>query len=157
MVGPDPPRTFADVRMRGFPSRTEVDQVLQLIEARLQPLGREAVPLAEATGRVLAADVIAEVAVPGFDRAAMDGYAVRGGETFGADAYNPLEFQIIGEAFPGRAFARQVGPGQAVRIMTGAPLPEGADAVLQAEAAEEVAPAGSATGALLRVSEPIPP
>jgi molybdopterin molybdotransferase len=88
--------------------------------------------------------------VPAFDRAAMDGYALRGGETFGAGPYNPLDFTVVGQALPGKPFAGSVGPGQAVRIMTGAPLPEGADAVLQAEAAEEV-------GGSLRVSEPVPP
>jgi molybdopterin molybdotransferase len=88
--------------------------------------------------------------MPGFDRAAMDGYALRGSETFGADQYNPLEFAVVGQALPGRPYAGSVGAGQAVRIMTGAPLPAGADAVLQAEAAEE-------TAGRLRVSEAVPP
>src|SRR5262249_61080362 len=104
-----------------------------------------------------AGDVAGEVAVPAFDRAAMDGYALRGEETFGCDAYNPLEFDVVGETFPARPFAGAVRPGQAVRIMTGAPLPEGADAVLQAEAAEE-APGGGEGGLYrLRVREPVPP
>src|SRR5262249_30653144 len=72
------------------------------------------------------------------------------GETFGADPYNPLEFAVVGQALPGRPYAGTVGAGQAVRIMTGAPLPDGADAVLQAEAAEE-------TAGRLRVSEAVPP
>src|SRR5581483_8594780 len=97
-----------------------------------------------------AQDVVAESAVPSFDRAAMDGYALRAQETYGAGAYNPLEFEVIGDVFPGRPFAGTVGQGQAVRIMTGAPLPEGADAVLQAEAAQE-------TAGRLRVSEAVPP
>jgi len=95
---------------------------------------------------------MAGVAVPGFDRAAMDGYALRAQETFGADSYNPLNFEIIGQALPGRPYPGEVQPGQAVRIMTGAPLPAGADAVLQAEAAEEVP--GEPR---LRVREPVPP
>jgi molybdopterin molybdotransferase len=138
--------------MRGFPRRTEVSAVWQLLDARVRALPAEAVELPRAAGRVLAADVTAEAAVPAFDRAAMDGYALRGEETFGCDAYNPLEFAVVGESFPARPFAGRVQPGQAVRIMTGAPLPEGADAVLQAEAAEEVA--GEAR---LRVREPVPP
>src|SRR5438445_294105 len=124
------PPPFFDVRMRGFRDRTEVADVLTLLTSRLQPLAAEAVDLHTAAGRVLAADVTAAVAVPGFDRAAMDGYALRGQETFGAAAYNPLEFEIIGGAFPGKPFAELVRPGQTVRIMTGAPLPQGADAVL---------------------------
>jgi len=139
----DPPRSpprpapARDVRMRGFQDRAEVTDVLALIDARLRPLPGEALSLPEAAGRVLAADVVSDTAVPPFDRAAMDGYALRADETFGAGPYNPLEFQVIGEALPGRPFAGHVRPGQAVRIMTGAPLPDGADAVLPAEQAHE--------------------
>jgi molybdopterin molybdotransferase len=136
--------------MRGFRDRAEVGDVLRVLGERLRPLPGEEVPLHGAAGRVLAADVVAPVDVPGFDRAAMDGYALRAEETFGAGPYNPLEFAVVGEALPGRPFAGQVQPGQAVRIMTGAPLPEGADAVLQAEAAEEA-------GGRLRVADAVPP
>lgn len=136
--------------MRGFRDRTEVTDVRALLDRRIRPLAAEEVDLHAAAGRVLAADVAAAVAVPPFDRAAMDGYALRGAETFGAGAYNPLEFLIVGVSLPGRPFAGRVEPGQAVRIMTGAPLPDGADAVLQAEAAEE-------RDGKLSVSEPVPP
>src|SRR5207253_6717887 len=121
-----------------FRERTEVDEAVRLLEERVRPLPEEAVPLAEAADRVLARDALSDVDVPGFDRAAMDGYALRGSETFGAGPYNPLELAVVGEVFPGRPFDGVVCPGQAVRIMTGAPLPKGADAVLQAEAAEEL-------------------
>jgi molybdopterin molybdotransferase len=156
-TAPTTNRAFADVRMRGFQTRTEVEQVLALLDTRLRPLTGEAVPLDGAAGRVLAGDVTSATAVPAFDRAAMDGYALRGSETFGADAYNPLEFRIVGEAFPGRAFAGRIESGQAVRIMTGAPLPEGADAVLQAEAAEEAGPSTPGKPTRVRVSEAVPP
>src|SRR5437763_1973442 len=106
---------FFDVRMRGFRDRAEVDAVLQLLDSRTACLRDEAVPLAEAAGRVLAAAVVAAVDVPAFARAAMDGYAVRAADTFGADAYNPLPVLLIGEALPARPFAGTVGPGQAVR------------------------------------------
>lgn len=139
-----------DVRMRGFRDRTDVADVLRLIDARVHALPAEPVDLVAAAGRVLAADVRADVAVPPFDRAAMDGYALRGEETFGAGQYNPLEFTVVGQSMPGRPFAGRVQPGQAVRIMTGAPLPGGADAVLQAEAAEE-------RNGRLSVNEPVPP
>src|SRR5207244_780772 len=69
------PVTFFDVRMRGFRDRTEVADVLRLLDERVQPLAAETVPTVEACGRALAADVQAEFAVPGFDRSAMDGYA----------------------------------------------------------------------------------
>jgi molybdopterin molybdotransferase len=145
-----PSARFQDVRMRGFQDRTEVADVLALLATRLQPLPAEPIDLADAAGRVLAADVVAGTPVPGFDRAAMDGYALRGVETFGAGPYNPLELDVVGEALPGRPYAGEVRPGQAVRIMTGAPLPAGADAVLQAEAAEEA-------GGRVRVADAVPP
>jgi molybdopterin molybdotransferase len=143
-------RSRHDVRMRGFRDRAEMADLQQLLAARLSPLPPEEVSLHEAAGRVLSGDVSADVAVPSFDRAAMDGYALRGGETFGAGSYNPLEFEVIGQALPGRSFPKPVGSGQAVRIMTGAPLPEGADAVLPAEEAQEA-------DRRLRVSEAVPP
>jgi molybdopterin molybdotransferase len=142
--------SFKDVRMRGFQDRAEVDAVVALVDGRVRPLPPEDVSLRAAAGRVLAADVTAAVSVPGFDRAAMDGYALHGGETSGAGPYNLLEFEVVGLSLPGRAFAGRVEPGQAVRIMTGAPLPDGADAVLPAENAEEA-------GGRVRVSDAVPP
>jgi molybdopterin molybdotransferase len=140
--------------MRGFQDRTDVADALRMLRDRLRPLPAESVELTKASGRVLAEPAASDVAVPPFDRAAMDGYALRGGETFGAGAYNPLEFTIVGESLPGRPFTGAVQPGQAVRIMTGAPVPAGADAVLQAEAAEEVTEGASRR---VRVSEAVPP
>jgi molybdopterin molybdotransferase len=142
--------SFKDVRMRGFQDRAEVDAVIALIDKRVAALPPEPLDLHAAASRVLAADVTATVPVPAFDRAAMDGYALRGSETFGAGPYNPLEFEVVGLALPGRPFAKRVEPGQAVRIMTGAPIPGGADAVLQAENAEEA-------GGRVRVSDAVPP
>ena len=128
---------MTDVRMRGFKERLEVQRFHALIRERVRALPAETVPLAHAAGRVLAAPVVSEVDVPAFPRAAMDGYALRSEETFGAGAYNPLTFRIVGEVTPGREFPGQVEAGQAVRIMTGAPIPTGADAVLMAEATAE--------------------
>jgi molybdopterin molybdotransferase len=145
-----PPAPFFDVRMRGFRDRSEVEDGVALLASRLHALGPEAVSLHEAAGRVLAEDIVAKVAVPPFDRSAMDGYALHGEETFGAAPYNPLDLSVVGEAFPARPFASVLEAGQAVRIMTGAALPAGADAVLQAEAAEEVA-------GKLKICAPVPP
>src|SRR5213078_3314091 len=102
---PHPPPGFFDVRMRGFRDRAEVDDVCRLIDERVRPLLAEVVPIPYAAGRVLSAAVVADVAVPGFDRAAMDGYAVRAEETFGAGPYNPLDLRVLGVALPGRPFA----------------------------------------------------
>lgn len=131
-----PQSPFFDVRMRGFRDRKEVADVLQILEGRSAPLGPETVALSAAAGRVLAAAVVATVDVPGFDRAAMDGFAVRAEDTFGADSHNPLALTVVGEVFPARPFTAAVRPGEAVRITTGAPIPAGADAVLMAEFAQ---------------------
>ena len=119
--------------MRGFRSRSTVDEVFALIERRLKPLGTETVDLAQAAGRVLAAEVGAEAPVPAFDRAAMDGYAVRGEESFGASAYTPIAFRCVGEARPGHWCEAMVGPGEAIQITTGSAIPQGADTVVKVE------------------------
>ncbi|MFQ5512941.1 MAG: gephyrin-like molybdotransferase Glp [Myxococcota bacterium] len=136
--------------MRGFAERADVEEVCRFLEAHSPPLEAEPVAVTECAGRVLAEEVTAEVDVPGFARAAMDGYAVRGEETFGASAYAPLALELIGTALPGAPFAGELGPRQAVRIMTGAPVPAGADAVLMAEHARE-------RGSHVEVLEPVVP
>jgi molybdopterin molybdotransferase len=127
-----------------------VADVLDLIDRRIVPLASERSPLAESAGRVLAEGIVARVSVPPFDRAAMDGYALRGEETFGADPYSPALFRVVGRARPGRRFLGTVESGQAVEIATGAPLPEGADAVIPVEATGR-------EGDVLKVVEPVPP
>jgi molybdopterin molybdotransferase len=79
-----------DVRMRGFAERADVEEVEAFLRGRVRPLEAEEVGLLACAGRVLAAEVRSEVDVPGFARAAMDGYAVRGEETFGASSYDPV-------------------------------------------------------------------
>ena len=135
MAASDPP-PFFDVRMRGFRDRSEVEDVLTLLDARTARLEGEAAVLGDAAGRVLADPVVSAVDVPGFARAAMDGFAVRAEDTFGADVYTPLPLALIGEALPARPFSGEIRPGQTVRVMTGAPMPAGADAVLMAEVAQ---------------------
>lgn len=139
-----------DVRMRGFSERADVEDVLAFLARETRPLGPEAVPLLECFGRVLAEDVASSADVPGFARSAMDGYAIQGTASFGASAYEPIRFAIVGTALPGRPFPGRLEPGQAVRIMTGAPIPEAADAVAKAEICEE------REGGVL-VSEPVAP
>ena len=79
-----------DVRMRGFAERADVEEVDRFLLEGAHALGAEEIDLLACAGRVLAADVRAEVDVPGFARAAMDGYAVRGEDTFGATQTNPI-------------------------------------------------------------------
>ena len=122
-----------DVRMRGFAQRHTVAAALAWLDAQFHLLDAEELPLRSAAGRVLAASVVSEVDVPGFDRATMDGYAVIAGSTEGASAYNRIPLTVIGDSLPGCPFDGLVSAGQAVRVMTGAPVPPGADAVLPAE------------------------
>ena len=109
---------------------------LAWVDGQVAPLAEETVQPAEAAGRVLARQVTSSIDVPAFDRAMMDGFAVRAADTLGASPYNRLPLAVIGESMPGRPFAAEVRPGQAVRIMTGAALAAGADAVLPAEFVE---------------------
>src|SRR5690242_7096459 len=134
-----PPQSPRDVRMHGFAARAEVATALAWIDAHAQRLGSERVSIDAAADRVLAQTLIAPLDVPAFDRAAMDGYALHGARTTGATDYTPLEFPVVGQVLAGEAYAGIVTPGTAVRIMTGAAMPAGADAVVPAEYARVAA------------------
>jgi molybdopterin molybdotransferase len=139
-----------DIRMRGFATRHDVDEALAILAQRIIALPSEVIPLDEALGRVLAEDIVATLDVPHFDRSAVDGYGVRARDTFGASDYNPIPLTLKGEIFPGHALNLALGANEAVRIMTGAPLPAGADAVVMAEYAEE-------DGGYVNILQPISP
>jgi molybdopterin molybdotransferase len=129
----------ADVRMRGFAARTTVEVALAWIDSALPAFGElatEEVALVDAAARVLAENVTSRVDVPSFARSMMDGFAVHAEETYGASSYNRLPLRIVGTCLPGSPYPGAVATGEAVRIMTGAPLPPGADAVLPAENTE---------------------
>jgi putative molybdopterin biosynthesis protein len=105
----------------------------------LRPLGRETVPLSQGLGRVLASAVLAEVDVPGFDRASVDGFAIRADDTLGASERMPRRLTLIPEILtPGRVPVVSVGPGTAALIATGGMVPRGADAVVMVEHTEAV-------------------
>ncbi|MCE9634475.1 MAG: molybdopterin molybdotransferase MoeA [Planctomycetes bacterium] len=124
--------------MRGFRERVSVARALEVALDGLSPRHAEDVPLERAAGRVLARDVVSQVDVPSFDRSAMDGYAVDASATFGATPYDPVKLGLNGESMPGCDVSRvEAGPLRAVRIMTGAPMPRLADAVVPAEQARE--------------------
>ncbi|AGB37815.1 molybdopterin biosynthesis protein [Natronococcus occultus] len=95
--------------------------------------GINRVPLSEARGRVLVARLDAELDVPGFDRASLDGYALRARDTFGADEADPADLEIVGEVHAGEEPDVAVGEGEAVEISTGAVMPAGADAMVPVE------------------------
>ena len=110
----------ADARLR---AAGEVGAVLAWIDRSATPLGSTLARVDEAAGRILASSVIAPLDVPAFDRAAMDGYALRGAETSGATEYNPLELRVLGQALPGQPFSGRSRRRRRSRIMTGAPVP----------------------------------
>ena len=112
-----------------------VDDALHRLLDAVQPRPPERVPLAKAAGRVLVAPLAALRTQPPFDASAMDGYAVRAAEV----ANVPVRLKQIGVAAAGRGFGGAVGAGEAVRILTGAPLPEGADTIVIQENARRVA------------------
>ena len=133
----EPVPSSADVRMHGFSRRSEVPVVLEWIDRHALPLPPEDVVLEKVAGRILAADLVSPLDVPGFDRAAMDGYALRGADTDGASEYNPLEFPVAGQSMPRQPFRGAIPERAAIRIMTGAPVPQGVDAVVPAEYVSE--------------------
>jgi putative molybdopterin biosynthesis protein len=104
----------------------------------LRPLGSEEVPLEAALGRILAADMAADVDVPSFDRSNLDGFAVRAEDTFGASEEAPRQLRRRPETIhAGPALDVQLAPGEAVSIATGGMLPRGSDAIVMVEHAEE--------------------
>lgn len=115
------------------------------------PFGTEEIPCARAGGRVLAQRVIAAADLPGFDRSTVDGFVVRAADTFGATESFPAYLKVDGEVLMGQAPARELKPGQAFRIATGAMLPPGADAVVMVEHTEML---GDGEVACLRPAAP---
>ncbi len=116
--------------------RDEAERRFQAV-LRLEPLGEELVPLADAWGRILSRDVTAAVDVPSFDRSNFDGFAVRAVDTFGASEERPRELTLAGEVIAtGSVPSTELPPGGALSIATGGMLPRGADAVLMVEYAD---------------------
>ncbi|MEA2010548.1 MAG: molybdopterin molybdenumtransferase MoeA, partial [Actinomycetota bacterium] len=138
-----------DIRMRGFRDRSTVEEALDAALAGISPLPSECVDVMAAAGRVLADDVVSDVNVPAFRRSMMDGYAVRAEDTYGATAYNPIPLEVAGSSMPGTVPGDQVQQRQCVMIVTGAPMPEGADAVLMVENT-------SRSGDLVEATAPVP-
>jgi molybdopterin molybdotransferase len=116
----------------------EYPEARDLVLAAAKPLPAESVPLARALGRTLARDVKAREDIPPFTKATMDGYAVRAADTApaGPEGAGRADLEVVGDLPAGRLPRRTIEAGEAVRIMTGAPLPPGADAVVMVEDTE---------------------
>ncbi|HEV2799792.1 MAG TPA: gephyrin-like molybdotransferase Glp [Pyrinomonadaceae bacterium] len=116
-----------------------VPEAIRIVSEHTPRLPAEQVALHAARGRVLAEDVIADTDLPPFDRALMDGYAVRAADTEAARPGAPVRLSVVGEAAAGAGWRGEMRAGEAVRIMTGAPVPAGADSVQQVEVTRETA------------------
>jgi molybdopterin molybdotransferase len=121
-----------------------VEQALEIILSRVEPLGVESIPLEQAHGRILAEEVFADMDLPPFDRARMDGFALRSEDALVA----PFTLNVIGEIAAGAAFEGTIGAGEAIKIFTGAPVPKGADAVQKVEVTES-------NGITVTIKEPV--
>ncbi len=115
-----------------------ISKALKLIAAQTAPLGTEKVPLADAAGRILAEPVVADTDLPPFDRSMMDGYAVIAADTLQKPARSKgIQLEVVGESSAGHGWNGRMKRGQAVRIMTGARVPAGADSVQRVEVTQE--------------------
>jgi len=137
--------------LSGFKELHPIDYVVSSVKKLVYHKPRVvSVPIGEALGRYAAEDVVAPFDIPPFNRAVVDGYAVRSRDTFGASPSNPAILRVVGFTAVGKLPIVSIGPGEAVEVSTGAPLPEGADAVVMYEKTRRV-------GDILEVLEPVPP
>ncbi|MEM4726703.1 MAG: molybdopterin-binding protein [Candidatus Bathyarchaeia archaeon] len=120
--------------MRPFKRLISRGEALAIISANVRRVDRvERIPIEASEGRVLAEDIIADFNVPPFSRAAMDGYAVRAEDTYGASTYTPKRLRLIGRQNAGEWFEGEVGKGECLEVATGSPVPRGSDAVVPME------------------------
>lgn len=131
-------RKEACVDIRTSSRMVSVDEALSVVLSVVNVLGCQRKPLLKCLGQVLAEDIVAPFDVPPFDNSAMDGYAVRADDIMSASRETPAFLRVIGEASAGQFSDVRVQPGTAVRIMTGALLPEGADTVVPFECTSEL-------------------
>jgi len=114
-----------------------VEEALEKVLSYVDVLETESAPILESQGQVLAEDIVSNIDIPPLDNAAMDGYAVRADDTRGASGQSPRFLRVIDTVIAGAISRREVTPGTAVRIMTGAPVPAGADSVIRFEDTDE--------------------
>lgn len=120
----------------GFGKLMSLSEAKELALRNAPDLGAQRVSVGDALGRVLAGPVKIEIDVPHFAKAAMDGYAVRAQDTFGAAESSPVRLRVVGHVTPGEVIDRAIDKGECIGISTGAPMPEGADATLMVENTE---------------------
>ena len=122
-----------NIQLPPFPERASVAQAIDWSDQVLPDLGNENIAIVHAVGRVLSKAITSTVNVPGFQRSMMDGFAVRAIEVEKSSESDPVVLQVAGDVFPGKTTSEFLAAGQAIRIMTGAPVPPGADTVIPVE------------------------
>jgi molybdenum cofactor synthesis domain-containing protein len=131
-----------------------ISEAIELIEQNVAAIGSEEVPIDHVVGRILAEDIVADMDLPPFDRSQMDGFAVRAADVKNA----PAQLRIVGESSAGNGWHQKMHTGEAVRIMTGAPVPAGADTVQKVELTSEANFASAAaqrSEGTVTITEPI--
>ena len=137
--------------MKPIKDTIPLDDARRLIAGACVPISRtERIAILQANGRAAAVDVRSTQDVPPFSRAGMDGYAVRADDTFGASRYEPKSLRLVDTVYTGQVPTRPVEPGTAIEIATGAPMPQGADAVVMVEETER-------SGSDVRILTPVYP
>lgn len=114
-------------------TRLDVGEASAHVLAGVEPLEAEVVPLARALGRVLAQDIVSPVSLPPWDNAGMDGFAVHSSDARGASERAPVQLRVVETIAAGQRSVRHIAAGEAARIMTGAPVPDGVDSVIRIE------------------------
>jgi len=123
-----------------------VEEALEKVLGCVDILEAKETPLLESMGQVLAEDIISHIDIPPLDNSAMDGYALKAGDTLGASGQSPRILRVIDTVIAGSISQREVTPGTAIRIMTGAPVPGGADSVIRFEDTDEARRQGKGNG-----------
>jgi len=138
-------------KMTPFKELVSYEEALELIRKSIKPINRtESVPIENALNRVLAQDIAANMSVPPFDRAAMDGYAVKAKETFGASSFDPKTLKLTETLHAGTSPNIVLGKDECIQVATGSPIPRGADAVVMVEFTER-------NGNNVNISKPVYP
>ncbi|MHA1932622.1 MAG: hypothetical protein ACW96X_08800, partial [Promethearchaeota archaeon] len=124
------------LRKIGFSKLTPLEDALKKLFTHIHLNPSEEIEINDALNRILAVDIVCDIDLPPFDRSAMDGYAIKAEASFGASTKNPKIIKLVGIIEIGESTSLSINKDEGIRISTGAPIPEGADAVIKIEDTE---------------------
>ncbi len=124
------------LRKIGFSKLTPLENALEQLFSRIKLTPIEEIEVGKALNRILASDIVSKIDLPPFDRSAMDGYAIKAEDSFGASPKNPKKIKLVGTIEIGESLKLKINKGEGIKISTGAPIPEGSDAVIKIEDTE---------------------